>query len=284
MAIGLAAIGEAASERSGVFNIGIEGIMLSAAFVAAWGSVRTGSPWLGIIFAAMIGLLLAGVHAVMVLIVRIDQFVSGIGMVIFGYGFSSFVARLTIGAKPTSVPGLAALDLGSISHIPFIGPTLFAQSPLAYLAFALAIATGWVLKRTALGLEIRACGENADVAETLAIPVKRRQATCILFGGIMAGTRGGVSLGRSSQRLCGKHGRGARFFSRCVCHAGTQKSRGSAVGGTRFRPGRGDANSVADPLSRLAVSVPRHPALPGSHCGARCRSCSPRRANSVTKV
>jgi ABC-type uncharacterized transport system permease subunit len=190
MAIGLAAIGEAASERSGVFNIGIEGIMLSAAFVAAWGSVRTGSPWLGIIFAAIVGLLFAGVHAIMVLIVRIDQFVSGIGMVIFGFGFSSFVARLTIGARPTSVPGLQALDLGPISHIPVVGPILFAQSPLAYLAVALAIATGWVLKRTALGLEIRACGENADVAETLAIPVKRRQAQCILFGGMMAGLGG----------------------------------------------------------------------------------------------
>ena len=106
MAIGLAAIGEAAAERSGIFNIGIEGVMLSGAFVAAWGSVRTGSPWLGMLFAMIIGLILAGIHAFMVLVLRIDQFVSGIGMVIFGLGFSSFAARLTIGAKPTSVHGL----------------------------------------------------------------------------------------------------------------------------------------------------------------------------------
>jgi len=190
MAIGLAAIGEAASERAGVFNIGIEGIMLSAAMVAAWGSVRTGSPWLGIACAALIGVILAGFHALMVLVLRIDQFISGIGMVVFGLGFSSFVARLTIGTKPTPVPGLPPVDLGGLSHSPVIGETLLRQSPLAYLALALAIATGWVLKRTAFGLEVRACGENAAVAQALAIPVRTRQATCIVFGGMMAGLGG----------------------------------------------------------------------------------------------
>ena len=190
MAIGLSAIGESASERAGVFNIGIEGIMLSAAFVAAWGSVRTGSPWLGIAFAVVLGLILAGFHALMVLVLGVNQFVSGIGMVIFGFGFSSFAARLTIGAKPTSVPGLPPIDLGPLSHIPVIGPFFFGQSPLAYIALALAIATGWLINRTALGLEIRACGESAEVARTLAIPVKARQTACILFGGVTAGLGG----------------------------------------------------------------------------------------------
>lgn len=190
MAIGLAAIGESASERSGVFNIGIEGIMLSAAFVAAWGSVRTGSPWLGIVLAMTIGLLLAGFHALMVLGLQVNQFISGIGMVIFGFGFSSFGARLTIGAKPTSIPGLPPIDFGPLSHVPVVGPILFGQSPLAYIALALAIATGWVINRTALGLEIRACGESAEVSRTLAVPVKTRQTACILFGGITAGLGG----------------------------------------------------------------------------------------------
>ena len=190
MAIGLAAIGESASERSGVFNIGIEGIMLSAAFVAAWGAVRTGSPWLGILFAMLIGLLLAAFHSLMVLVVGVNQFISGIGMVIFGFGFSSFAARLTIGATPTSIPGLPTVDLGPLSHLPIVGPMLFAQSHLAYIALVLAIATGWVINRTAFGLEIRACGESPEVARTLAIPVRLRQATCIAFGGVMAGLGG----------------------------------------------------------------------------------------------
>lgn len=164
MAIGLSAIGELASERSGIFNIGIEGIMLSAAFVAAWGSVRTGSPWLGIVFAMVIGLLLASFHALMVLVLGVNQFIGGIGMVIFGFGFSSFAARLTIGAKPTSIPGLPRIDLGALTNIPVVGPIFFGQSPLAYIALALALATGWLINRTALGLEIRACGESAGVA------------------------------------------------------------------------------------------------------------------------
>jgi general nucleoside transport system permease protein len=190
MAIGLSAIGESASERSGVFNIGIEGIMLSAAFVAAWGSVRTGSPWLGIVSAMAIGFLLAGFHALMVLVLGVNQFISGIGMVIFGLGFSSFTARLTIGAKPTSIPGLPPIDLGTLSHIPVVGSIFFGQSPLAYIALVLALATGWAINRTAFGLEIRACGENAEVAHALAIPVKARQTACILFGGMMAGLGG----------------------------------------------------------------------------------------------
>ena len=190
MAIGLSAIGESTSERAGVFNIGIEGIMLSAAFVAAWGSVRTGSPWLGIAFAVVLGLILAGFHALMVLVLGVNQFVSGIGMVIFGFGFSSFAARLTIGAKPTSVPGLPPIDLGPLSHIPVIGPFFFGQSPLAYIALVLALTTGWLINRTALGLEIRACGESAEVARTLAVPVRARRTACILFGGLTAGLGG----------------------------------------------------------------------------------------------
>jgi general nucleoside transport system permease protein len=190
MTIGLAAIGESASERSGVFNIGIEGIMLSAAFVAAWGSVRTGSPWLGIVFAMVIGLLLAGFHALLVLVLGVNQFISGIGMVIFGYGFSSFAARLTIGAKPTSIPGLPPIDLGELTKIPVVGPIFFGQSPLAYIAVVLALAAGWLINRTALGLEIRACGESAEVARALAVPVRARRTACILFGGLTAGLGG----------------------------------------------------------------------------------------------
>jgi ABC-type uncharacterized transport system permease subunit len=91
--------------------------MLSAAFIAAWGSVRTGSPWLGIAFAMLLGLALAGFHALMVLVVGVNQFISGIGMVIFGFGFSSFAARLTIGTTPTSVPGLPSLDLGPLAGL-----------------------------------------------------------------------------------------------------------------------------------------------------------------------
>jgi simple sugar transport system permease protein len=138
----------------------------------------------------LIGLLLAVFHALMVLVLGVNQFISGIGMVIFGLGFSSFAARLTIGAKPTSVPGLPPIDLGPLSHFPVIGPIFFGQSPLAYIALALAVATGWVINRTALGLEIRACGESVEVAHALAIPVKARQTACILFGGITAGLGG----------------------------------------------------------------------------------------------
>jgi general nucleoside transport system permease protein len=188
MAIGLSAIGEAISERAGVVNIGVEGIMLVGAATAAWGALASGSPWMGLAIAMLAGGCLAAFHALMVLRLGVNAFVSGIGLVIFGTGASSYLARLAINAAP--IRALPTFSLSGFLRVPAIDPSLLDQSPLVYFALLAALLSSWILKRTAIGLEIRACGEDAEVSRLVAIPVDRLRGLCLVFGGMMAGAGG----------------------------------------------------------------------------------------------
>jgi general nucleoside transport system permease protein len=190
MSIGIAAIGESIAQRSGVLNVGIEGIMLVGAFLGAYGAVATGSPWGGLGLALAGGALLAAVHAFFCITLRADQVVSGIALVILGLGLSSFLFRITLGRTPTRIPNFTALDLGPLSAIPVIGPILFGQNVLVYLGVALAIALTWILRRTAIGLEIRACGDDPDAARASGVAVTRRRYASVVFGGALAGMGG----------------------------------------------------------------------------------------------
>jgi ABC-type uncharacterized transport system permease subunit len=190
MAIGFAAIGEAVAERGGVINVGIEGIMLVGAFLATIGAVYSGSPWTGVALALVGGAAMAGIHAVLVILWQVDQIVSGIGLVVFGSGLSSFLFRLTLGGTPIAVPAMQPIELGALSKLPVIGPLLFGQNPLVYIGVIGAFGIGFMLNRTALGLEIRGCGENPDAATAMGIPVSVRRIQCIIFGGALAGLGG----------------------------------------------------------------------------------------------
>jgi simple sugar transport system permease protein len=191
MAIGFAALGELVAQRAGVINVGIEGIMLCGALAAALGAVWSGSPWLGLLSAIAVGVALGAVHALFTITLRADQIVCGIALVILGMGLSGYGNRLTLGRTPASVPTLGAVDLGELGGIPVLGSALFAQNPLVYIAFALAIALAWMLRRTALGLAIRASGENPAAADAAGIRVNRTRFGCVLFGGALAGLGGG---------------------------------------------------------------------------------------------
>ena len=190
MSIGLAAVGESVAQRSGVLNVGIEGIMLVGAFAGAYGAVATGSPWGGLAGAIGAGALLAAIHGFFSITLRADQVVSGIALVILGLGLSGFLFRITLGREQTRIPSFAALDFGPLSTLPMIGPILFGQNVLVYIGVALAIVATFVLKRTQLGLQIRACGEDPDAALAAGIPVARRRYASVLFGGAMAGMGG----------------------------------------------------------------------------------------------
>jgi ABC-type uncharacterized transport system permease subunit len=190
MAIGFAAIGKSVAERSGMINVGVEGIMLVGAFLATFGSVATGSPWGGVVLAMIGGGIMAAFHALFVIKLRINQIVSGIRFVILGLGLSGFLYRLTLGATPVEIPSFQAVKLSLLSTLPVIGPALFGQNVLAYVCVALACLVGWFLNRTAFGLQIRACGENPEAARAMGISVSRIRTACIVFGGAMAGLGG----------------------------------------------------------------------------------------------
>jgi ABC-type uncharacterized transport system permease subunit len=190
MSIGIAAMGEVVGQRSGVLNVGVEGIMLLGAFLAALGAVTSGSPWGGLALACLGGLLLGALHGLFAIVLRADQIVSGIAIVVLGLGLSSFLFRLTMGAAPSALPAFRVLDFGALSTLPVIGPVLFGQNILVYLTFGLALILWFVLARTPLGLAIRACGENPEAADADGINVNAVRFGCVLFGGAMAGIGG----------------------------------------------------------------------------------------------
>jgi general nucleoside transport system permease protein len=190
MSIAIAALGEVVGQRSGVLNVGIEGIMLLGSFLAALGAVKSGSPWGGLALAGLGGLLLGALHGWFAIVQRADQIVSGIAIVILGLGLSSFLFRLTMGTAPSALPAFRAIDFGPLSTVPLIGPVLFGQNLLAYLIIVVALLLWFVLSRTPLGLAIRACGENPEAAEADGINVNNVRFGCVLFSGAMAGIGG----------------------------------------------------------------------------------------------
>lgn len=143
MPILFAALGETVGERSGVLNVGIEGIMLFGAFLAVLLSTISGTPWLGLVAAILGGALLGLLHGVMAVVLKVDQIVAGIALVVLGAGLSGFGYRLALADGGARVPGFQPLDLGPLSQLPLIGPVLFGQHALVYLGIAMAFALGW---------------------------------------------------------------------------------------------------------------------------------------------
>ena len=188
----LAALGEAVSERAGTLNVGIEGIMLTGAFLSAWAAVATGSPWIGLAVAILGGMVLAAIHAVLTVTFRVDQIVSGIALIIFGLGLSSYGYRISLGkALPApSIPIFEKVDFGALAEIPFLGPVIFDHHLLVYVTFVMVLVVAWFLHRTTWGLEIRAIGENPSAAEAVGISVQRVRYGATIFGGALAGAAG----------------------------------------------------------------------------------------------
>lgn len=190
ISIAFAALGETVSERAGVMNVGLEGIMLFSAFLAAFGAVYTGSPWGGVVLAVAGGLALAAVHGVVSIYFCANQIVSGLSLLFLGAGLSGVGYRLTIGTQPVLIPSFSIQDLGALKHIPFAGPVLFNHTLLVYVAIAMAVLLFFALPRTGWGLELRACGENPQAADAAGINVNRYRMAAVLFGGAMAGMGG----------------------------------------------------------------------------------------------
>ena len=191
MPILYAALGETVAQRSGVLNVGIEGIMLVGAFLAAAGSVWTGSPLLGLLLAILGGIAMAAIHAYLTITLRIDQILSGIGLIVLGLGLSGYGFRLTIGAnRAVQVPIMDRLDFGALSRVDILGPIFFNHPALIYVGLLAAPLLWWFLYRTGWGLEIRAIGEQPAAANSAGVDVARIRYGCVMFGGAMAGIGG----------------------------------------------------------------------------------------------
>jgi ABC-type uncharacterized transport system permease subunit len=196
--IAYASLGGIFSERVGVINIGLEGIMLTSAFTGVAVSYYTGNPWLGVLAALLVGGLLGFFHAVLTVKFVGDQIVSGTGINIFAMGFTAYMSQVIWGSRgaSSSVPGLKAISIPLLKDVPIIGKILGTHTPLVYVMMLATMLSYVVLFRTPWGLRIRAVGEHPTAAETAGIDVLRMKYICVTVSGMLAGLGGAfLSLG-----------------------------------------------------------------------------------------
>jgi simple sugar transport system permease protein len=187
----LAALGELISERGGVLNLGVEGMMLVGALVGFAASVVTGSAWLGFAAGVAAGATLATIHAVLCITLKADQVISGVMLTLLGTGLTTFfgvswVSETTDGFSNVVFPVVGPV----LVDLPVVGPALFENTPLEYLAIVLVPAVSYLLFRTNLGLELTAVGDDPEAADTMGVSVFRMRYLAVIVGGAFAGAGG----------------------------------------------------------------------------------------------
>jgi ABC-type uncharacterized transport system permease subunit len=188
----LAALGETFAERSGVLNVGIEGIILLGALASFLTSLYTGMPWLSLLVAMLVGIAVSIFLAWMYVTVRASQVVVGLVFNVLALGIAATVYRRALGhaALPESIGMFTPVHLGRLSDIPLVGPILFGQTILLYLTLLLVLVAQFVLFRTRFGLSLRASGENPRAADSAGVSVSRMRYSGTLISGATAGLAG----------------------------------------------------------------------------------------------
>lgn len=184
----LAATGELVVERSGVLNLGVEGMMIMGAVAGFGAATFTGSPWLGVLAATLAGILFSLLFAFLTLTVAANQVATGLSLTLLGLGLSGMLGTGFVGLPGTRLPNL---DIPGLTSLPVVGRLLFGQDPLFYVSIALVAGVGWFLFRTRIGLTLRSIGDSHASAHALGIPVLRYRYLAVLFGGACSGLAGG---------------------------------------------------------------------------------------------
>lgn len=185
--LALAALGELVTEKSGVLNLGVEGMMLTGAVAAFAAAVSTGSMAFGLLAAILAGMAMALLFGILTLYLLTNQVATGLALTIFGIGLSAFVGQGFVGQ---TVAPMASVSLGALSEIPFIGKLVFGQDPMVYLTLALTLAVWWFFARARAGLVVRAVGESPHAAHAIGYPVRLIRLGAVLFGGACCGLAG----------------------------------------------------------------------------------------------
>lgn len=183
----IAATGELVTERSGVLNLGVEGMMIVGAACGFGGAWLTGSIFIGALFGMIAGTLMSLTFALMALGLAVNQVATGLALTILGVGFSGLIGAGFVGERITPA---AHLSIPGLTDIPLVGRVLFGEDAFVYFSIALIIAVWWFLYRTRAGLILRACGDNHISAHALGYPVLRIRTLAVMFGGACAGLAG----------------------------------------------------------------------------------------------
>ncbi len=189
----LAALGETIGQRSGVINLGVDGIMLLAAFATYYTALQTNNLLLAVLAGAGTGTIMGVVTALVSVTLKAEQGVSGIGVYLFGLGFSDLLFQKLVGT-PLPIATLPSVGIPLLDQIPVVGGMFFDQSVIVYLAFLLVPVVAFVLNRTTYGLKIKAAGENPAAADSLGVSVARIRWSTVLLGCTFAGLAGASLL------------------------------------------------------------------------------------------
>ncbi len=217
-----AALGELVVERGGIYNMGLEGTMLMGAFAAYYAAYQSGSLWIGVLFGMLMGLSFSAIFALMTITLKIEQIIVGLALNLLGSGLSVFWLRSAF-AQAGMSPAIVNFDtvpIPILSQIPWLGPILFDQKILTYIAFGMVPAIWLFLFRTRQGLELRSIGENPKALDIRGRSVALRQYCAVLFGGAMAGLGGAFLTVGSSARFVPEMTNGRGWLALVVVIAG----------------------------------------------------------------
>ena len=228
----LAALGETVGQRSGVLNLGVEGVMLLGAFAAYYTALESGSVIAGVFVALAVGAVMGVIYAIVTLIMHAEQGISGIGVFLFGLGFTDLLFQKQVGT-PIPIDGLPRIAVPGLSAIPWIGAIFFEHNVLVYVAFLLVPILWWVINSTTFGLNIRAVGETPEAADTLGVSVVRTRAAAIVIANTLAGLAGAalaLELGIFQQNITAGKG----FIAIALVYFGAWRPGGAMAGAILF--------------------------------------------------
>ena len=185
--LALAGLGLLVNERAGVVNLGAEGLMAIAAVTGFAAAFHTGNDWVGFAAGAAAGAAAASVFGWLALWLYTNQYATGLALSLFGGGFSAFVGTGYVGRK---LEQSAGVGIPGLRDVPFLGPALFRQHPMVYVAIAIMAVTAWFFYRTRAGLVLRSVGESPESAHALGYPVRQIRMGAVLVGGALCGVSG----------------------------------------------------------------------------------------------
>lgn len=246
-----ASLGEMFGQRSGVLNLGVEGIMLVGAFVGFYGLLMTGSVVVGLVGALLVGLLLGLAMAFISVTLKAEQGISGIGLYLFGLGISDLLFQKLVGT-PKSVVGFQPIHMPVLSDLPILGEVLFRQNLLVYVAFALVPVSAYVLNHTPFGLMIRAAGQNPEAADAMGVNVARVRYMTVVLGGMFSGVAGAslsIALINTFQQNLTS---GLGFIAVALVYFGRWKPYGVLVGALLFS----FVNALQLQIQAIGIEIP----------------------------
>ena len=250
----IAALGGLVSELSGVLNMALEAMMLIGAFVAYAASDQSGSPWIGLLAAAVAGMLIGLIHAVLTITLRSNQIVSAVALNLFALAATALGYRILYVQKAfVSAPGFQPLNFGVLSKIPYLGVAFFQHNIIIYLALLLIPVLWFILYKTSWGLTLRSVGEHPMAASTMGINVNRVRYIAVLISGFIVGMSGSALVSASNINAFQENlsaGRGFIAFAAVVF--GRYNPIGIFLGTMLF--GLGDALQIR--LQAYGVAVP----------------------------